>query len=90
LRNAWLDPKVAASFLESPRNRRFARGMDYGYARVDLRDLELPVLPPSEQKALREQLEQLARLERAARELSSSARDMRETLVDWPGPETHG
>ena len=69
----WLDPYVAAAFLESPRNRRFAKGTNSGYARVDLRDLELPVLSVEEAQRLRQTLEQVAATERDARALADQA-----------------
>jgi hypothetical protein len=79
----WLDRHVAAAFLESPRNRRFATGVNWGYARVDVRDLELPVLPPEEARRLRETLDQLSEAYRYARELATSAGNVRETLLDF-------
>ena len=53
LRVGWLDARAAAAFVESPRNRRFATGLSYGYARVDLRELELPALPPAQAGQIR-------------------------------------
>jgi hypothetical protein len=82
-RTDWLDRQVAAAFLESPRNRRFATGVNWGYARVDVRDLELPVLPPEEARRLRETLDQLSEAYRYARELATSAGEVRETLLDF-------
>jgi hypothetical protein len=82
-RREWLDPLVAAAFLESPRNRRFAKGMDWGYARIDLRDLELPLLALNEAERLRESLEAFTAAERSARELALRARDVRDTILDF-------
>jgi type I restriction-modification system DNA methylase subunit len=79
----WLDPHVAAAFLESPRNRRFATGTTYGYARVDLRELELPVLPLEEARLLREMLDQLSSTEREAGAMAASARELRETILGF-------
>ena len=76
----WLDPYVAAAFLESPSNRRFATGTTYGYARVDLRDLELPVIPLDEARRLRETLDQLSSTQQSAQELAASTRDVREAI----------
>jgi hypothetical protein len=81
LRSDWLDPHVAAAFLESPRNRRFTRGANWGYARVDLRDLELPLLSPDQARRLRESLDALAATERHARALAESARAVRESIL---------
>ena len=84
-RTDWLDPHVAAAFLQSPRNRRFAKGMSSGYARVDLRDLELPLLPLDEARRIREALDLLARTERDARELAERAHDVRESILNYVG-----
>jgi type I restriction-modification system DNA methylase subunit len=84
-RTEWLDPYVAAAFLESPRNRRFAKGTASGYARVDLRDLELPVLSVEEGRRLRQALEQVAATERDARALADQAHAVRESLLNSVG-----
>jgi hypothetical protein len=84
-RTDLMDPHVAAAFLESPRNRRFAKGTNWGYARVDLRDLELPVLPLEEAHRLRIALDQLATAEHDARELVEEARAARESILDVVG-----
>jgi hypothetical protein len=89
-RTNWLDPYVAAAFLESPRNRRFAKGANWGYARVDLRDLELPLLPVEEAQQLRSVLEQLTASERQAQELAESAREVRRTLLSAVGRTEKG
>ncbi len=81
----WVDPHVAAAFLESPRNRRFAKGAVSGYARVDLRDLELPVLPLEQAQRLRTTLDELATTERDARTLADQARAVREAILDVVG-----
>lgn len=77
----WLDSKVAAAFLASPRNRRFATGLTSGYARVDVRDLELPHLAPSAAEQLRQTLDGLAETERRALTLASSARAARHAML---------
>jgi type I restriction-modification system DNA methylase subunit len=84
-RTDWLDPYVAAAFLESPRNRRFARGAHSGYARVDIRDLEVPALPLEDARTLRGALDQLTTTERDARELAARAREVRENLLNFVG-----
>jgi phage terminase Nu1 subunit (DNA packaging protein) len=84
-RTEWLDPHVAAAFLESSRNRRFAKGMSSGYARVDLRDLELPLLSLEEANRMREALDHLARTERDARELALRAHEVRESILNYVG-----
>jgi hypothetical protein len=84
-RTDWLDPHVAAAFLESPRNRRFTKGTSSGFARVDLRDLELPLLPLDEARRIRESLDLLARTERDARELAERAHDVRESILNYVG-----
>lgn len=81
-RTPWLDPHVAAAFLESPQNRRFAKGMNWGYARVDLRDLELPHLRPKDAERLRETLDRLTATERKARELAMHAEEVRRAMLD--------
>lgn len=85
IRHELLDPFVAAAFLESPRNRRFVTGTTYGYARVDVRDLELPVLPRADAARVRERLERIALNERLARELAESSRALRETMLELAG-----
>jgi len=82
LRTEWLDPRVAAAFLESPRNRRFATGTTTGWARIDVRDLELPVLPIEEARRLREMLDQIEHIEQCARTLSESTQTLREAALD--------
>jgi type I restriction-modification system DNA methylase subunit len=84
-RTDWLDTYVAAAFLESPRNRRFAKGVNSGYARVDLRDLELPLLPLQDARRLREALDQLNSTERNARELAARAEDVRQSILNSVG-----
>jgi type I restriction-modification system DNA methylase subunit len=84
-RTDWLDPTIAAAFLESPRNRRFATGATSGYARVDLRDLELPLLPREDAHELRGIIDQLSTTERQARELAARAQDVRETILTSVG-----
>lgn len=78
----WIDREVAAAFIASPRNRRFVAGTTYGYARLDLRDLELPMLPHEDARQLRAALERLAANEQLARQLAENARTMREALLD--------
>ena len=82
IRGDWIDPGVAAAFVESPRNRRFVAGTAYGYARLDLRDIELPMVPHDEATPLQEALEQVAESERLAKQLGESARTVREALLD--------
>jgi hypothetical protein len=83
-----LDPEVVAAFLESPRNRRFVTGA--AYARVSLRDLELPMLAERDSAALRIALEDLGDQERLANELASSAQELRHTLVSLASPPISG
>ncbi|HEX6689069.1 MAG TPA: hypothetical protein VF085_10455, partial [Solirubrobacterales bacterium] len=84
LRDGFMDPGVVAAFLESPRNRRFVTGA--AYARVSLRDLELPLLAPEDAEALRLALEGLNGQERQAEDLASSARRLRDALVSLASP----
>jgi hypothetical protein len=84
-RSEWLDPYVAAAFLESPRNRRFASGTSWGFARINLQDLELPLLPLAEAHRLREALDQLATTARRAGDLAQRAQEVRETLINVIG-----
>ncbi|HEY6551662.1 MAG TPA: N-6 DNA methylase [Solirubrobacterales bacterium] len=80
----FMDPEVVAAFLESPRNRRFVTGA--AYARVSLRDLELPTLAARDSETLRVALEGLGHQERLAGELASSAQRLRHTLVSLASP----
>jgi hypothetical protein len=77
-----IDPHGAAAFLESPRNRRFVTGT--AYARVNVRDLELPVLQPEELERLRSTLDALQMYERLAEEAQQAARALREALLELP------
>jgi hypothetical protein len=81
----WLDPHVTAAFLESARNRRFAVGVTSGYARVDLRDLQLPDLSPSEAQQIRLVLDTLAEAGHAGAELARQAIEFRSTIVAFVG-----
>jgi hypothetical protein len=84
-RHPWLDPHVAAAFLESPRNRRFAKGTTWGYARVDLRDLELPTLSPEEAQRLRATIDSLFAAASQAREVAETADALRQTILELVG-----
>jgi hypothetical protein len=88
LLGGFMDPEVVAAFLEAPRNRRFVTGA--AYARVSLRDLELPVLAPQDSEMLRVALEELGEQERLAGELTSFARKLRHTLVSLASPAAGG
>lgn len=79
-RSEWLDPYVAAAAISASRNRRFVQGT--AYARVNLRDLELPVLPLAEARKVRGALEDLRELEARARELAEAAKAGREALIN--------
>lgn len=82
--DATLDPEVVATFLEAPRNRRFVTGS--AYARVSLRDLELPVLNPAAAEALRQALVQLREQERRAGELADASRELRRQVATLTMP----
>lgn len=81
IRREWLDPKVAAAFLTSPRNRRFVVGSTSGFARLDLRDLELPVLTHEQASRLRDALDHLSELETMGRALADSAQQFKELVL---------
>lgn len=81
LKRGWLDSRVAAAFIESPRNRRFATGLSYGYARIDLRELELPALARPLADRIRQQLDQLRAAEETAQLVASAARDLRNAIT---------
>ncbi len=83
-----MDPEVVAAFLESERNRRFVTGSSM--PRVSLRDLEVPLLSREDAAELRHALEALGEQERAARELVSSAQDLRQTLVNLTSRDDAG
>jgi hypothetical protein len=79
-----LDPEVVATFLEAPRNRRFVTGS--AYARVSLRDLELPILDPPAAVALRQALVQLREQERQASDLACASRELRRQVANLTTP----
>lgn len=79
-RQEWLDPYVAAAAIGARRNLRFLRGS--AQKRVNVQDLELPVLPLAEVKALRGALEQVRELERKAEDMAAAAKEAREALVN--------
>jgi hypothetical protein len=81
IRREWLDPRVAAAFLASPRNRRFVVGSTAGFARLDLRDLELPVLTLEQTSRLRDALDRLSELETMGRALADSALQLKELVL---------
>ena len=78
------EPSVVAAFLESPRNRRFATGS--AYARVNVRDLEVPVLTSADAARLGSVLESLSRLAGAAAEVHDAADAVKEAVVELPEP----
>lgn len=82
----FMDPEVVAAFLESARNRRFVTGSTY--ARISLRDLELPLLNVRDCEKLAMALETLDKQERVAVELAESAQVLRQTLVSLGTPAT--
>ena len=82
--NGFMDPEVMAAFLESERNRRFLTGSSY--ARLSVRDLEIPLLPPRDAANLQRSLEALSEQERIALDLVSSARELRRALVSLASP----
>jgi len=84
LLRGFMDPEVVAAFLESARNRRFVTGSTY--ARVSLRDLELPLLNVRDCEKLAMALEALDQQERAASDLAASAHVLRRTLVSLVAP----
>ncbi len=89
LLDGFVEPVLAAAFLESPRNRRLL-----GSARtnVRLRDLEIPLLPRSDSRELLKQLEELEGQRQLAEQICSSAERLRELLLSLasssPGPRS--
>ena len=75
-----VDPEVAALFLASPRNRRFATGT--AYARIDARKLELPILSRDDANRIGAAINSLSSYEDRARQVMESVRALREVLVD--------
>lgn len=67
LRGDWLDPHVIAAFLTSDRNHRFLTGTTAGWARVDVRNLEIPLLPPTQAQRLHELMGQTESAEAVGR-----------------------
>lgn len=82
INGAWIDRRLAAEFIGSPRNQRFVAGTTYGYARLDLRDLELPLLMPEHARPLQEALEAVSATERLAKQMTESSKTAREALLD--------
>lgn len=80
-----INREVVAAFLESPRNRRFVAGTTYGYARVDLGELEIPMLVPEEAARLAETLRRIDELNALAARMADEARTAREVLLDMGG-----
>jgi len=85
IKGELVDRQVLAAFLESPRNRRFVAGTTYGYARLDLGELEVPMLPKEEAQRLGATLQRIRAYEDLAKELAENARSARETLLDLAG-----
>jgi type I restriction-modification system DNA methylase subunit len=84
LLRSFMNPEVVAAFLEAPRNGRFVTGSTY--ARVSLRDLELPLLNVRDSEKLAMALEELNEQERIAAKLASSAQVLRRALVGLAAP----
>jgi hypothetical protein len=83
-----MDPEVVAAFLENERNWRFLTGSSY--ARLSVRDLEIPLLPPQDAAALQRALGALNDQERIALDLVSSAKELRRALVSLASPAEVG
>jgi hypothetical protein len=81
------DKQVIASFLESSRNRRFLEGTSAAYARLDLSELEVPMLPRDETERLGAALRRIAAYEDLSRELAESARIARDALLELAGAD---
>jgi hypothetical protein len=81
LHGHWLDPEVAAAFLESRRNQRLA-GAAAQLVQLDLRELQLPLITLPQAAALGAVLGQLDASERLARTILSASRDARDALLD--------
>jgi predicted DNA-binding transcriptional regulator AlpA len=80
IRGSGLDPIVLAGLLSAPSNRRFVEGATI--PRIRLLDLELPRLTHEETRSLRTVLERLSRLESAATDVSRSASELRDNILD--------
>lgn len=87
IKGEQIDRQVVAAFLESPRNRRFVAGTTYGYARLDLGELEVPMLPREEAERLSRTLQRIGAYEELAKELADNARIAREALLDLAGTD---
>jgi hypothetical protein len=85
-----MDRHVLAAFLESPRNRRFVSGTTYGYARLDLGELEVPMLPPEDAARLGEILQQLKDVADQASRIVESARTARDAMLELTGADASG
>lgn len=79
-RQEWLDPDVTAASISSRRNLRFLRGSTH--PRVNVQDLELPVLKPEDGQALRDALIRVKELETRAADVVAAARTAREALIN--------
>jgi hypothetical protein len=82
VRGGWISPTLASAFLESSQNRRFVRGPTYGFARIDLRKFELPIVPPEEAANLERLLSSIDATYELAGDLAASASEARAALLD--------
>jgi len=79
-RQDWLDPHVAAAFLQSQANARLSVGTVT--SRANLHDLRLPRLTVQEQASLSQSLQALARERRLAIEMTEAVDHLTQQLVD--------
>jgi N-6 DNA Methylase len=85
LHGNWMNPNVAAAFLESGRNRRLVGAATSVVAHVDIREFQLPIIPLSEAAELEMVLEQLDASEVLAHDIATASRAARDALLDLGG-----
>lgn len=80
IKRAGIDPMVLAGLISAPANARFVVGATI--PRLSLLEVEVPVLTEEETATLRDMLKAVSLQESAAKELSRSAADLRDNILD--------
>ena len=84
----WIDSRLAATFLKSPRNRRFASGSTAGA--FDLRNLELPMFSLEDATRLSNTLRQVQRTSDVADALRDAADELYGAFISYVEAGTGG
>ncbi len=93
IKGEWARPEVLAAFLQSPRNRRFVKMSSLGSAsraRVNIRELEIPVIPLEAADRLWDMLQEIEQAESYAKEVEQSSQAIREALLDLASSDLSG